>query len=186
VSPEVLAAGFFGIAGAVVGALLGLFSERWVRTWGKVLCEIEWKVVQGGGNVVRRNVVGERQLKATFLNRKDVPVTVWAMWVVFYKGGEPLDEEERPSMQFVDASAPGGRSPMDLVNLPPRIPVMRTIFVAPGTTESGILRGVKSESLRAVEEADRAEFVAIIEGAKDIRIQLAPWNDSTTQTAKSS
>jgi hypothetical protein len=41
------------------------------------------------------------------LNRKDVPVSVWDLRVVFYKGGQPLGTEERPSLQF--SGEHGGR-----------------------------------------------------------------------------
>ena len=110
------------------------------------------------------------------MNRKDVPVTVWDMRVVFYKGDKLLDEAERPHIEFLDARATRGRSPLDLVNLPPRIPVTRTISVAPGHNEL--------DRQRAVEEADRVQFVAIIDGAKDIRMQLALWEDLTPQTKR--
>jgi hypothetical protein len=36
VSPDVIAAGVFGIEGAVVGALVGLFGERLARRIGKM------------------------------------------------------------------------------------------------------------------------------------------------------
>jgi hypothetical protein len=174
-SPDTLAAGVFGIAGAVVGTLLGLFGERWARTLGKVRCEIKWLSARGAGS--RPNVeVQERQLEVTFLNRKDVPVTVWDMQVVFYKEGKPLGEEERPSTRLVDANVPGGRGPLDLVTLPPRVHVKQTISVEPGHNEH-----VKQ---RAVEAADRVEFQVSIEGARNITMALAPWNELTPQTEK--
>jgi hypothetical protein len=59
--------------------------------------------VDGPGGVE----VMQRQLGVTFLNRKDVPVSVWDLRVVFYKGGQPLGTEERPSLQF--SGEHGGR-----------------------------------------------------------------------------
>jgi len=112
---------------------------------------------------------------ATFSNRKDIPVTIWDMRVVFYKGDKPLDEEERPHMEFTGAS--GARMPFSPVNLPPRVPVTRTIFVSPGHNES--------DRQRAVEEADRVEFEAIIDEARDITIRLALWNELAPQTKHS-
>ena len=55
------------------------------------------------------------------------------------------------------------------VDLPPRAPVTQTIFVSPGHNES--------DRQRAVEEADRVEFEAIIDEARDITIRLALWNE---------
>ena len=158
---QIVATGIFTLLGVVVG----LFGERWVRTWGKVECKTDWQPVRGEVSPDSPGGVRflERQLKVTFLNRKDVPVTVWDMRVVFYKGGNALDEEERPHMEFVGP----GRTPLDLVNLPPRVPVTRTISVTPGHNETA--------RQRAVEEADKVEFVAIMDGAKDIRRELAPW-----------
>jgi hypothetical protein len=86
-SPDVIAAGVFGIAGAVVG----LFGERWVRRIGGVRCDIRWINSRGAGGPGSPGgvEVQERQLQATFLNRKDVPVTIWGMRVDFYKGASP-------------------------------------------------------------------------------------------------
>jgi hypothetical protein len=158
----------------LLGVAMGLFGERWVRTWGKVRCDVDWGVARSASSVDSPGSVEvqERQLKATFSNRKDIPVTIWDMRVVFYKGDRPLGEEERPHMEFTGAS--GGRMPFAPVNLPPRIPVTRTIFVAPPSNIPN--------SLRAVEEADRVEFEAIIDEASDIRMRLALWRDLEPQT----
>jgi len=142
----------------LLGVALGLFGERWVRTWGEVRCDIGWEVTRSAGSEVQ-----ERQLKATFANRKDIPVTIWDMRVVFYKGDEPLDEGERPHTQFTGDG--GGRRPFSPVNLPPRIPVSQTIFVFTGIDEA--------DRQRAVEEADRVEFEALIDEARDITMRLA-------------
>jgi hypothetical protein len=48
--------------------------------------------------------------------------------------------------------------------------------VAPGHNEL--------DRQRAVEDADRVQFVTIIDGAKDIRMQLALWEDLTPQTKR--
>src|SRR4051812_23298581 len=84
-------AGGFGVFGTLLGVALGLFGERWVRTRGKVRCDIRWwaslrkELVDAPGGLE----VTERRLETTFLNRKDVPVTVWEMGVTFYKGASP-------------------------------------------------------------------------------------------------
>lgn len=43
----------------LLGVALGLFRERWVRTWGEVRCDIGWEVTRSAGSEVQ-----ERQLKA--------------------------------------------------------------------------------------------------------------------------
>ena len=115
-SPETIAAVIGGVAGGVVGGVLGvvgvvlgLFGERWVRRWGDVQCMIkedDWYVPEGaypiGGDTPR-----ERRLRVTFLNRKELPVTVWDMRVEFYKGGRPLEEWTewaRPRVLLVEES----------------------------------------------------------------------------------
>ena len=159
----------------LLGVAMGVFWERWVRTWGKVRCDIDWRVARsdGSGDSPGGVKVHERELTATFSNRKDIPVTVWDMRVVFYKGDNPLDEEERPNIEF--SGVGGGRIPsFNPVNLPPRIPVARRIFVSPGHNES--------DRQRAVENADRVEFEAIIDEARNITMRLALWNVRTPQT----
>jgi hypothetical protein len=160
----------------LLGVAMGLFGERWVRTWGAVRCDIDWRVTRSAGSVDSPGgvEVQERQLKATFSNRKDIPVTIWDMRVVFYRGDEPLDEAERPHTQFT--SAGGGRTSFSPLNLPPRVPVSRTIFVSTGHNES--------DRQRAVEEADRVEFEAIIEETRDITMRLALWSELTPQTRR--
>jgi len=169
--------GIFGVGGTLLGVVLGLFGERWVRTWGEVRCDMRWSVGRGAGGVDSPGgvEVQERQLQATFLNRKDVPVTVWDMRVELYKGGKPLDAQERPYLEF--AGPRGGRRPsFELTTLHPRIPVSHTVIVSPGHNEY--------ERQRAAEEADRIEFVAVIEGAKTISTRLAPWDELEPQTKR--
>jgi len=169
-SPDVIAAGVFGTAGAVVG----LFGQRWVRRIGGVRCDIRWINSRGAGGPGSPGgvEVQERQLQATFLNRKDVPVTIWGMRVDFYKGGKPLDDEERPSLEF--SGSQGGKRPVfDLTTLHPRIPATLTVIVSPGHNEH--------RRQRAAEEADRIEFVAVIEGTRDRRTGLAPWDELEPQ-----
>jgi hypothetical protein len=181
-SPDVVAAGVFGIAGTVAGALLGalagLFGARWVRTWGEVRCEIEWWPTRGTTNASRPsgNQFLERQLKATFLNRKDVPVTIWDIQVVFYKDGQPLDEAQRPYIGLADSPQ---KSPFDFVNLPPHIPTARTLSVDPQHSAADD-RQQAIANQRAVEEADRVEFVATIDAARGtLKGDLALWDDPT-------
>jgi hypothetical protein len=152
----------------LLGVALGLFGERWVRTVGRVRCDLRWANSLGAGGVDSPGgvEVQQRQLEVTFLNRKDVPVTVWDMQVTFYKGDMPLDEEERPQMNFApERSAPAR---FERATLPPRIHVSRTVVVSPGHNEY--------RRQQAVEEADRIEFTAEIEGAGTISARLAPWD----------
>jgi hypothetical protein len=178
------------LQGVLVGGLVGFVSSigtlivaRWLRSrWGNVRCEIAWLPEQTAGSVDSPGglEVRERRLTVTFLNRKEVPVTVWGMQVVFYKGGKPLDEWLRPNMQF--AVPGGGIRPMDLVNLPPRVHITSTMSLHVfRNLDDDSLRGQK---LQAVHEADRVEFVAILDGARDIKTELAPWNDPTPQTKR--
>jgi len=95
--------------------------------------------------------------------------------VDFYKGGEPLNDEERPRVEFVGTSGNRAKK-FELMNLPSHIPVTRTVILSPGHNEY--------RRQRAVEEADRIEFVAVIEGAKDIRTRLYPWNELKDQTER--
>jgi hypothetical protein len=180
------------LQGVVVGGLLSLVVSmvtlivaRWLRRRGKVRCEIDWRPVRSAGSVDSPGgvEVHERHLKVMFLNGKDVPVTVWDMRVVFYKGDKPLDERECPDMQFTDPNGVMGVKPLDLVNLPPHVPVTPTISVYPHRN-AAVPQQLASDRERAVKEADRIEFVAIIDGARDIRTELAPWNDPTPQTKR--
>jgi hypothetical protein len=168
-------AGVFGIVGTLLGVALGLFGERWVRRWGAVQCDMRWLNTRGAGSVDSPGgvEVQERQLELTFFNRKDVPVTVWEMRVEFYKGDKPLDEQERPHVEFVRPSGGRGPGPFELVSLPSYIPVSRKVIVSPGHNEP--LRQ------RAVEEADRIEFVAVIEGAGTINTRLGSWDTLVPQ-----
>jgi hypothetical protein len=182
VSSDVQAALLGGISGGVIGGLLGILGallgvawERWVRSWGKVLCAIDdWKVNKTVVAASRPDGIDveERRLQVTFLNRKDVPVTVWDMQVVFYKQDKPLDEGERPRLEFVNES--NRTSPLDPVDLPSRKAITQTIRVAPLLPDSVTL---DPNRLRAVQEADRVEFVANIVGAKDVSEDLTPWQD---------
>ena len=181
-SPETIAAVIGGVAGGVVGGVLGvvgvvlgLFGERWVRRWGDVQCMIkedDWYVPEGaypiGGDTPR-----ERRLRVTFLNRKELPVTVWDIRVEFYKGGRPLEEWTewaRPRVLLVEESR--DISELRAVILPPHIPVSLEIRVSPlGAHDTDQEQAAK---LRVLEEAERAEFVANLIGARDKKMELAP------------
>src|SRR5215211_3532875 len=154
-----------GLVG-LIDVVLGLFLERWVRRWGAVRCEIDWQVARGASSVDSPGgvQVEERHLQVTFRNEKDLPVTVLEMGVVFYKGGKPIEEWARPDVKVFDER--GETSPVSLVNLPSHIAVLRKISVTP-ERDNPFKR-------RVLEEADRAEFVAIIVGARDKREELSP------------
>jgi hypothetical protein len=149
----------------LLGVSVGLFGERLVRRLGGVRCSIDsWFIQRGGARPDGGTTAEERRLQVTFLNRKELPVTVLDMRVVFYEGDNPLEDWTRPHMEFVDDR--DQKSPLGLVNLPPFLAVTRTISVTPG----------RDDKLRALEEADKAEFVASIVGARDKWLELPePW-----------
>jgi hypothetical protein len=91
--------GIITVGGTLLGAVVGLFGERWVRTWGNVRCDLIWQSTQNAGSPDSPGgvEVQERQLEATFLNHKDVPVTVWEMRVMFYKGGRNSSPRNAPT-----------------------------------------------------------------------------------------
>jgi hypothetical protein len=164
-----------GLVVAVVsGVLFVVVVPRLVRKLGKVDCELSWKATQRGGSPDRsgESQVLERRLTVTFTNHKDVPVTVRSMAVVFYRHGEALGAGERPHVQFTRDGG-GPRPSFELVSLPTLIPVTRTVIVSPGHHEH--------HRQQAVEEADRIEFVAEMEGAKDICTRLDPWSKTKPQ-----
>jgi hypothetical protein len=159
----------------LLGVVLGLFGERWVRRWGDVQCRIkedDWYVPEGAyprvGDIPR-----ERRLRVMFRNGKELPVTVWDMRVEFYKRGRPLEEWAewaRPRVQLVEES--GNISELRAVILPPHIPVSLEIRVTPlGAHDTDQEQAAK---LRVLEEAERAEFVANLIDARDKRKELAP------------
>jgi hypothetical protein len=61
----------------------------------------------------------------------------------------------------------------DLTTLHPRIPATLTVIVSPGHNEH--------RRQRAADEADRIELVAVIEGTRDRRTGLAPWDELEPQ-----
>jgi hypothetical protein len=144
-SPDTIAVGVFSL----LGVLVGLFGERLVRRIGNVRCKKDsWKLQAGNG------IAEERYLQVTFVNRKEVPVTVMEMQVLFYKGGVPLEEWVRPGLAFVDAR--GQRSPAGPVTLLPNIAFPLTISVTAGVTAG------RDDIREELAKADRAEFVARI------------------------
>ena len=99
--------GLFTLFGTVIGVALGLFGERWLRTWGAVECKVAaWRPQRTAAHAGGGTTVEERWLEVMFLNQKDLPVTVLDMRVEFFKGGQPLEEwaHTPPSLS---APAPG-------------------------------------------------------------------------------
>ena len=164
-SPDTIAVGVVTIVGTIGGALVGLFGERFVRRLGWVRCSVDqWYVQQGAAHPDGGGTAEERRLRVTFLNRKDLPVTVWDMRVEFCKRGVPTPRGARPHVVSVDES--GNTKAFDPVALPPHIPVPLGLSVIPDRTDK----------LRELEKADTAEFVATLVGARDKRKKLhLPW-----------
>jgi hypothetical protein len=176
-SPDTIAVGVLSILGALGGALVGLFGERWVRSRGEVRCEIHWRT-GSGASTPEGAEFWDRLLELTFLNRKDVPVTVWTMQVVFYKDDKPLNEGEHPHASFINEQ--DQTWPVGPVNLPSHVPVTRKLVVELGTPTPGrrLMSSPDPDKLRAVQEADRVEFVARMVGARDISKNLTRWQDT--------
>jgi hypothetical protein len=153
-SPDVIAVGVFSIVGAVAGAVAGLLGERWRRSWGKVRCEIvDWRVSEGPSTDPT-----ERELEVRFVNEKELQVIVLDMRVAFYTGNKPLEERARPALMFGSGNNKTALSP---VNVPGRSAVTRTFTVIAGLAEI-------QQELAAT---NRAEFVATLVGARDMRTQ---------------
>jgi len=114
----------------------------------------------------------ERRLKVWFLNQKELPVTVRDMRVVYYKGAQPLKEEEHPHVQFVNEN--GEWRSLSSVHLPSREPVEQIISVTLGAVLSGSPSSPDPVKKRAVKEANEAVFEAKILGARDRKKKLTP------------
>ena len=69
---DTIAVGVFSIVGTLLGVVLGLFGERWVRRWGQVRCEIDsWEAIEPS------NDTEERDLQVSFLNENPYARTSW-------------------------------------------------------------------------------------------------------------
>lgn len=151
---DTIAVGVFSIVGTLLGVVLGLFGERWVRRWGQVRCEIDsWEAIEPS------NDTEERDLQVSFLNEKDVYAVVWEMRVEFHREGhEPLI----PLLTFLDG-LDRGQLLVGKLNLPPQVAVTRRMRVS-----------LHGDDLRMAWSADRAEFVATIAGIGEEREELRP------------
>jgi hypothetical protein len=151
-----------GLVG-IIGVILGVVLDRWVRSWGKVQCTIgSWTIAVGNPADP-----AARQLEVTFLNGKELNVAVLDMRVEFYKGGKPLEAWTQPGLAFVEDFGP--RRPIGPVNLTPGLAVPRTISVIAD----------RKDKQRALTTADRAEFVASVSSGEEIRRELSdPWRGS--------
>jgi hypothetical protein len=130
---------------------LGLFGERWVRSWGDVRCNIDsWHDVTDTG----RSVTEDREVEVTFLNEKDLNAVVWNIQVVFHKEG---DEPFCPTLTFSDEPGRGGL--VGVLNLPPWIAVTRRMMVAlyTPTTCRGLRRRTGRSSWRPSSGSGRSE-----------------------------
>jgi hypothetical protein len=177
-SPETQAAVIGGVAGGVVGGVLGivgvvlgLLLQRFLQRTGAVrhrIGEGDWFVERS-----TRAEVEERRLRVAFLNRKDVPVTVWGMRVEFSRGGVPLEDWARPHVQRVEQD--GGISELSPVTLPPHIHVPLVIRVIPERVPHDTPQE-RTARLQKLQEADSAVFEATLIGARDKREKLKePW-----------
>jgi len=120
-SPETLAAVIGGVAGGVVGgalgilgAVLGLFAERWMRRRGKVGCELTRRVVRWSVGPDRRELAQEEvdrladfdlveaevECDLKFFNEREVDVGLSRLALVFIaEGGEEARLEPTDTQQ---------------------------------------------------------------------------------------
>jgi hypothetical protein len=104
-SPEAQAAVIGGVAGglvggvfAIIGVVLGLIGEPWLRRQGDVRCDIArdaWQIIQGTPATPL-----ESQFEVTFWNGKEIPIAVMGVRMEFYKGTTMLEEWARPDLLF--------------------------------------------------------------------------------------
>jgi hypothetical protein len=146
----------------LTGVVVGPFVKRYVRTMGKVQCNVVSWHPQRSAYSPGGNIVEERRLQVRFVNGKDLPVTVSEMRVEFYREGQPLEDWTRPQLEFADEH--DQKRPLGLVNVPAHEHQEWTISVTPG----------RDDIVRELKEADRAVFVASIDGVGDKRVELTP------------
>jgi hypothetical protein len=159
-----IAVGVLPIAGTLLGVVIGLAGERLVRRMGKVECRIDRNAHAATRHEDGSLTVNSRRIEVTLLNRKELPVTVTDMRVVFYKGAKPL----HPTIQHLPEGGGQGSKVLELVNIPAYTGVTRSMNLLPGG----------EEKRRELEEADRAVLVAKIVGARDITEPLEKtWTD---------
>jgi hypothetical protein len=103
----------------------------------------------------------ERELEVRFVNEKELQVIVVDMSVAFYTGDKPLEKRARPHLMFGSGN---NKTALSLVNVPGRSAVTQTF--------SGIA-GL-AEIQRELAATNRAEFVATLVGARDMRKKLEP------------
>jgi hypothetical protein len=171
-SPEAQAAVIGGVAGGVIGGLvggvfaiigvvLGLIGEPWLRRRGDVRCDIArdaWHIPVG-----TRATPLESRFEVTFWNGKEIPIAVMGVRMEFYKGTTMLEEWARPDLLFATGDDNIAPTP---VNLPAREAVVRTIIV--------VADADSEDKQRKLAETDRAVFVARVVGARDMRKELEP------------
>jgi hypothetical protein len=108
VSPDTIAVGIFSIAGTLLGVVVGLFAERWLRSRGQVSCATEplrWTFCYrdtrgeeygfrtstmtrlgpiGRGHVAQATRV-EYRFRADFYNGRDLPAALRSFEILFYR-----------------------------------------------------------------------------------------------------
>jgi hypothetical protein len=161
VSPDTIAVGVFTIGGTLLGVALGLFGERWMRTWGKVRCAMEpmelWVLGEGEPFTLHRlpippdllpdpEAVRERDawgedeavryfVNARFFNEKETKTSLWNVVIAF---------DVTPPLELTMEDRSTGR-PLEAVDLPSKESV-----------ELSLIDSLSLEDARKLTECDRA------------------------------
>jgi hypothetical protein len=148
-----LIAGGLAIIGTLLGVLVGLFGERYVRQFGALRCDIDaWT----GAQHASPGVPEDRIFEVNFFNEKDVDLALWDVRLEFAQGNE---EPERVSLRFADTG-----EWVSVLNLPSRVAVSRSMRVTAG-----------GPVLERARRANQVRFVGIVPGGKEFGKDLPRW-----------
>jgi hypothetical protein len=151
-----LIAGALAVVGALLGVVVGLVVEYWLRRRGelRIQARTEWAMDP---------VPWARKLDIRFFNDRDVNISLWDPQVEFYQGAELLLTAPIERMILDEEGAPVELDPIDLES-------RKSVYL----TEVGVF--LEIEERAHVASADRVDFVATrIPGGRRVRKTLPFW-----------
>ncbi len=154
--------GIFTLLGSLLGVIVGLFGERYIRQRGKVRCDdiVAWT----GEENPSPGAPEVRHFEVSFYNEKDVALALWDIHMeVVPEDGDP----ERVGIRF---SGEAGEW-VSVLNLPPRVAVSRGMQVTAG-----------GATLEKIWHAGQLRFVGIIPGGEEFSKELPSWRVKGTSS----